>query len=105
RLGRLTFRGGTGRSPRTAASVRASVPRAPGSLARGIPWLFAATMLGGMVVRPTPHLRLLPEDAPLPPAAPELVDSYRRLADVFHESLAENSPDTLLVPIRHGLRA
>src|SRR5438876_10291466 len=51
-----------------------------------------------MVVRPTPHLRLLPEDAPIP-AAPELVDSYRRLADVFHEVLAEQSLDALLVRV------
>jgi diguanylate cyclase (GGDEF)-like protein len=56
-----------------------------------------------MVVRPTPHLRLLPEDAPLPPAAPELVDSYRRLADVFHEVLAEQSLDALLVRIADAL--
>jgi diguanylate cyclase (GGDEF)-like protein len=51
-----------------------------------------------MVVRPTPHLRLLPEDAQIP-AAPELVDSYRRLADVFHEVLAEQSLDALLVRV------
>ena len=56
-----------------------------------------------MVVRPTPHLRLLPEDALLPPAAPELVDSYRRLADVFHEVLAEQSLDALLVRIADAL--
>jgi hypothetical protein len=51
-----------------------------------------------MVVRPTPHLRLLPEDASVP-AGPELVESYRRLADVFHEVLAEQSLDALLVRI------
>ena len=55
-----------------------------------------------MVVRPTPRLRLLPEDAS-PPAAPELVESYRRLADVFHEVLAEQSLDALLVVIADAL--
>jgi diguanylate cyclase (GGDEF)-like protein len=55
-----------------------------------------------MVVRPTPYLRLLPEDAA--PAAPELVESYRRLADVFHELLAEQSLDALLVRIGDALR-
>jgi diguanylate cyclase (GGDEF)-like protein len=54
-------------------------------------------------VRPTPHLRLMPDDAPLPNAAPELVDSYRRLADVFHEVLAEQSLDALLVRIADAL--
>jgi diguanylate cyclase (GGDEF)-like protein len=54
-------------------------------------------------VRPTPHLRLMPDDAPLPHAAPELVDSYRRLADVFHEVLAEQSLDALLVRIADAL--
>jgi diguanylate cyclase (GGDEF)-like protein len=54
-------------------------------------------------VRPTPHLRLMPEDASLPHAAPELVDSYRRLADVFHEVLAEQSLDALLVRIADAL--
>ncbi len=33
------------------------------------------------------------------PAAPELVDSYRRLADVFHEVLSEQSLDALLVRV------
>src|SRR5438128_4923161 len=56
-----------------------------------------------MVVRPTPLLRPLPEDAPLPTAVPELVDSYRRLADVFHEVLAEQSLDALLVRIADAL--
>jgi diguanylate cyclase (GGDEF)-like protein len=55
-----------------------------------------------MVVRPTPHLRLLPEDV-LAPAAPELVESYQRLADVFHEVLAEQSLDALLVRIADAL--
>ncbi|HET7353771.1 MAG TPA: diguanylate cyclase [Gaiellaceae bacterium] len=48
-----------------------------------------------MVVRPN-HLRLL-EDGP--PSDPTLVESYRRLADVFHEVLAEQSLDALLVRI------
>src|SRR3954451_7543080 len=52
-----------------------------------------------MVVRPTTHLRLMPES----PAAPELVESYRRLADVFHEVLAEQSLDALLVRIADAL--
>ena len=37
------------------------------------------------------------------PAAPELVESYRRLADVFHEVLAEQSLDALLVRIADTL--
>ena len=37
-------------------------------------------------------------DAPAP-SEPELVESYRRLADVFHEVLAEQSLDALLVRI------
>jgi diguanylate cyclase (GGDEF)-like protein len=45
----------------------------------------------------------MPDDAPLPHAAPELVDSYRRLADVFHEVLAEQSLDALLVRIADAL--
>jgi diguanylate cyclase (GGDEF)-like protein len=45
----------------------------------------------------------MPDDAPLPNAAPELVDSYRRLADVFHEVLAEQSLDALLVRIADAL--
>ena len=55
-----------------------------------------------MVVRPTTHLRLMQGDAPLL-AAPELVDSYRRLADLFHEVLAEQSLDALLVRIADAL--
>jgi diguanylate cyclase (GGDEF)-like protein len=51
-----------------------------------------------MVVRPTPQVRLVPDDASMP-AGPELVESYRRLADVFHEVLAEQSLDALLVRI------
>ncbi len=49
-----------------------------------------------MVVRPN-HLRLLDDDAP--GGDPTLVESYRRLADVFHEVLAEQSLDALLVRI------
>ena len=49
-----------------------------------------------MVARPN-HLRLLNEDAP--GGDPTLVESYRRLADVFHEVLAEQSLDALLVRI------
>jgi len=51
-----------------------------------------------MVVRPTPHLRVMAGDATAP-TEPELVESYRRLADVFHEVLAEQSLDALLVRI------
>ncbi|HZR96038.1 MAG TPA: HD domain-containing phosphohydrolase [Gaiellaceae bacterium] len=54
-----------------------------------------------MVVRPAPYLRVLPEEGH---AAPELVESYRRLADVFHELLAEQSLDALLVLIGDALR-
>jgi diguanylate cyclase (GGDEF)-like protein len=57
-----------------------------------------------MVVRPTPYLRLLAEGAaPMAPEAPELVESYRRLADLFHEVLAEQSLDALLVRIADAL--
>ena len=49
-----------------------------------------------MVVRPN-HLRLLDDDGP--GGDPTLVESYRRLADVFHEVLAEQSLDALLVRI------
>jgi diguanylate cyclase (GGDEF)-like protein len=48
-------------------------------------------------VRPN-HLRLLDADAP-PAGDPTLVESYRRLADVFHAVLAEQSLDALLVRI------
>src|SRR6201999_3581115 len=51
---------------------------------------------GSVVVRPN-HLRLLENDAPAADAT--LVESYRRLADVFHEVLAEQSLDALLVRI------
>jgi diguanylate cyclase (GGDEF)-like protein len=49
-----------------------------------------------VVVRPS-HLRLLDGDGQ--PGDPTLVESYRRLADVFHEVLAEQSLDALLVRI------
>ena len=52
-----------------------------------------------VVVRPDPLLRLVPEE----PEAPALVESYRRLADVFHEVLAEQSLDALLVRIADTL--
>src|SRR5438067_12070577 len=55
-----------------------------------------------MVVRPEPHLRVLPGLRP-DDAAPALVESYRRLADVFHEVLAEQSLDALLVRIADTL--
>jgi diguanylate cyclase (GGDEF)-like protein len=44
----------------------------------------------------------MPGDALAPPA-PELVESYQRLADVFHEVLAEQSLDALLVRIADAL--
>jgi diguanylate cyclase (GGDEF)-like protein len=49
-----------------------------------------------VVVRSS-HLRLLDTDSQ--PGDPTLVESYRRLADVFHEVLAEQSLDALLVRI------
>jgi diguanylate cyclase (GGDEF)-like protein len=49
-----------------------------------------------VVARPN-HLRLLETDGQ--PGDPTLVESYRRLADVFHEVLAEQSLDALLVRI------
>jgi diguanylate cyclase (GGDEF)-like protein len=55
-----------------------------------------------VVVRPEPRLRLAPE-GPAVPAPPALVDSYRRLADVFHEVLAEQSLDAVLVRIADTL--
>jgi diguanylate cyclase (GGDEF)-like protein len=53
-------------------------------------------------VRPEPHLRLLPGELGAPAEAP-IVESYRRLADVFHEVLAEQSLDALLVRIADTL--
>ena len=60
------------------------------------------TAKGDVVTRPELHLRLLPEGGGVP-AAPELVESYRLLADVFHEVLAEQSLDALLVRIADAL--
>ncbi len=49
-------------------------------------------------------LRLVPESTALSPARERaLVDSYRRLADVFHEILAEQSLDALLDRIADAL--
>jgi len=58
-----------------------------------------------VVARPSSNLRLLPEQTEqvAVPAVLELVDSYRRLADVFHEVLAELSLDALLVRIADAL--
>ena len=47
-------------------------------------------------------LRLLP-DQPEAPAHDALVESYRRLADVFHDVLAEQSLDALLDRIADAL--
>jgi diguanylate cyclase (GGDEF)-like protein len=55
-----------------------------------------------VAIRSETHLRVLPE-APLAPAPAEIVESYRRLADVFHEVLAEQSLDALLVLIADTL--
>jgi len=55
-----------------------------------------------VVGRPKQHLRLLPEELGLPAEA-AVVESYRRLADVFHEVLAEQSLDALLVRIADTL--
>jgi diguanylate cyclase (GGDEF)-like protein len=55
-----------------------------------------------MVTRPEPHLRLLPGELDVPTEA-AVVESYRRLADVFHEVLAEQSLDALLVRIADTL--
>jgi diguanylate cyclase (GGDEF)-like protein len=49
-----------------------------------------------VVARPS-HLRLVDREDPL--GGSTLVESYRRLADVFHELLAEQSLDALLVRI------
>jgi len=58
-----------------------------------------------VIARPeTRHLELLSPEGPTA-AGPglEIVDSYRRLADVFHEVLAEQSLDALLVRIADTL--
>ena len=51
---------------------------------------------------PTPHLRLLPGSSGAR-RRPPLVESYRRLADVFHDVLAEQSLDALLERIADAL--
>src|SRR5262245_52286851 len=58
---------------------------------------------GRRVSRPEAHLRLLPDEHVPEESAPALVESYRRLADVFHEVLAEQSLDALLVRIAETL--
>jgi diguanylate cyclase (GGDEF)-like protein len=55
-----------------------------------------------VIVRSEVHLRLLPEELGVPADA-AVVESYRRLADVFHEVLAEQSLDALLVLIADTL--
>jgi diguanylate cyclase (GGDEF)-like protein len=55
-----------------------------------------------VVARSEAHLRLLP-DRPDPGRDGALVESYRRLADVFHEVLAEQSLDALLLRIADTL--
>jgi len=55
-----------------------------------------------VVARPAAALRVLP-DEPERPDEPTPVESYRRLADVFHEVLAEQSLDALLLRIGDAL--
>jgi diguanylate cyclase (GGDEF)-like protein len=55
-----------------------------------------------VATRSEPHLRVLPEPL-LVPEPGDIVESYRRLADVFHEVLAEQSLDALLVLIADTL--
>jgi diguanylate cyclase (GGDEF)-like protein len=55
-----------------------------------------------VIARPEPTLRLLPVEFGVPADA-AVVESYRRLADVFHEVLAEQSLDALLVRIADTL--
>ncbi|HVA30543.1 MAG TPA: diguanylate cyclase, partial [Gaiellaceae bacterium] len=55
-----------------------------------------------MTARPEARLRLVSEEPGVPPGH-ALVESYRRLADVFHEVLAEQSLDALLVRIADTL--
>jgi diguanylate cyclase (GGDEF)-like protein len=73
--------------------VRSSLRSTSGSFERACE---LRSIGGSVVVRPS-HLRLLDDDAP--GGDPTLVESYRRLADVFHEVLAEQSLDALLVRI------
>src|SRR5918999_6301176 len=51
----------------------------------------------------TPPLRLVGSERQEPPSADAAVDSYRRLADVFHDVLSEQSLDSLLVRIADTL--
>ena len=54
--------------------------------------------------RAGPRFRLItPDQDPPPPAGPDDVESYRRLADVFHDLLSEQSLDSLLVRIADTL--
>ena len=62
----------------------------------------ACCVRGWLCGRPTTSPAHAGEIA-IAPAAPELVESYRRLADVFHEVLAEQSLDALLVRIADAL--
>jgi diguanylate cyclase (GGDEF)-like protein len=55
-----------------------------------------------VATRSEAHLRVLPDPSAVPAPA-EIVESYRRLADVFHEVLAEQSLDALLVLIADTL--
>ena len=55
-----------------------------------------STDASSVVVR-TSHLRLLADEDTFGDAT--LIESYRRLADVFHEVLAEQSLDALLVRV------
>ena len=56
-----------------------------------------------MVVRSEPYLQVLPGGPEDGGRELELAESYRRLADVFHEVLAEQSLDALLVRIADTL--
>src|SRR6185437_14704258 len=82
----------TSSSPGTDASFVRCGP--PSGESNGV--LQLRSIGGSVVVQPN-HLRLLDGDPQ--PGDPTLVESYRRLADVFHEVLAEQSLDALLVRI------
>src|SRR3954447_21860410 len=76
---------------------RGPIPQ-PGEGRRAVPDHAVTTVAS----RPEPLLRIVPG----PPAVPEpaeIVESYRRLADVLHEVLAEQSLDSLLVLIADTL--
>src|SRR5437762_13599246 len=74
--------------------LRASAAVHPPGAQNGVSQL--RSIGGSVVVRPN-HLRLLADDGQA--GDPTLVESFRRLADVFHEVLAEQSLDALLVRI------